>query len=182
MGVSAPVLIRIPRGERQKHNQKCSSKKKRHNGSPQTFLARTFPAGLQAHPRSALSSTGFRRTGPALPGSSEPSSSSPSMGERATAPQLSPPDPLPWGPGLSISLRTGCESPSPRVSEVEVFEDSAGAASGVCGVSDRVEGSASIKRVGLCRKGTATAAPCSGSCPQERVTQWARPIGPEACS
>lgn len=49
-----PFLIGIPRGERQKHNQKCSSKKKRHSGSRQTFLARTFPAGLQVHPRSTV--------------------------------------------------------------------------------------------------------------------------------
>lgn len=45
--------------------------KKRHNGSQQTFLARTFPAGLQAYPRSILSSPGFRPTHPALLGSPE---------------------------------------------------------------------------------------------------------------
>lgn len=62
-------LKRNPCGERQKHNQKCSSKKKRHNGSRQTFLAKTFPAGLQAHPWSPLSSAAFQLNCPALPGS-----------------------------------------------------------------------------------------------------------------
>lgn len=90
--------------------------KKRHNGSQQTFLARTFPAGLQAYPRSILSSPGFRPTHPALLGSPE----SPLL-HHVTAIALSPhpSDFPPCGPGyvprdLGCPGLNECGAPSPE--------------------------------------------------------------------
>lgn len=132
------ILTGIPRGETQKHNQKCSSKKKRHSGSRQTFLARTFPAGLQALPGSTLCSAGFWLTlsHPLTQLSSKLSSSSSSC-DRATPLGPMPRDPhpetqdcpLPSGlgcPGLGVGL---CP---PRVLGAGISETGTMMASGVC--------------------------------------------------